>query len=175
MHDFIRELGPLRADFRYEAHVLFDFTDGIQSVESLSETELWRLRRAFWRYELLENLYGAVRATSRTLTGTLPEDIAHICCHYFHAWEIEEIACVKYYLKELVERTWREVEDQLTEDIVREATHLAESFKASGPRNGSLSRDLRYFMRRFASQDRPFSFRSDRQRWIWRNSQLSLS
>ncbi|POR35850.1 Uncharacterized protein TPAR_03953 [Tolypocladium paradoxum] len=81
------------------------------NIEDLSQTELTRLQRSLYRFQLCCSLFGASRLTAPGVTGRNFE-AEEILVHFlglFEPWEIEKIGCIYFFAKEKYEKIFRAI------------------------------------------------------------------
>lgn len=84
---------------------------------SLLAAEKGHLRRAFYRVELFEKLFGDrdKYASERKFS---PEEQAECLLTRYSSLETEEIACVRDYLRLRMQETYERVDDRFIEEVI---------------------------------------------------------
>lgn len=83
----------------------------------LSAVEKERLRRAFYRVELFEKLFGDQDNYASETKFSAKEQAECLLTHYSSS-EIEEIACMRDYLRLRMEETYERVDDTFIEKVI---------------------------------------------------------
>lgn len=98
----------------------------------LSETELVRLQRAFYRYGTCQNMMRASRLNSEHVYDQFADFLSA-----FSPWEVEEIACVHDYMLRRLDQVTQQLEEEFIQSVVdadktiRQNEDLAEEASAS--------------------------------------------
>jgi hypothetical protein len=101
----------------------------------LSGTELVRLHRAFYRYDMCQNMMRAIAAFR--LNGEHVYDRFADFLSAFSPWEVEEIACVHNYVLRRLDQVTQQLEEEFIQSVVdadrtsRQNEDLAEQASAS--------------------------------------------
>jgi hypothetical protein len=103
----------------------------LKRASSLSDLELGRLQRGFFRYITLQNLIHPLERPSHKYKRVSSEQVAALFVS-FTPWEIEEIACVHQYTVNWLRKVLDEVEDDFVESVAATEQPSSSRFLPSG-------------------------------------------
>lgn len=82
----------------------------------LSNTELIRLQRAFYRYDTCQNMMRGIVASRSDFEYMYPQFEEFLSA--FSPWEVDEIACVHSYMLRRLDQVTQKLEDEFVQSVV---------------------------------------------------------
>ena len=171
LDDFAEQVGCLQAEYGNcgRAQKFLQSLAAVNNVTALTETEKRRLRRAFHRFQLFQEVFWMLADVEALSFISLQIKAFETIYSHCQPHELEEVACVEAYLIARMEQAYCRVEDQLATNIVAWARP-----KAKRDPEFAKTATGRFKLNLFGSQFRMFSKSKKASQILFIHGQLHL-